>query len=145
MLENRETMLRMFPELSQTRCVQTVSDYPNATFAIARRIRGADRLSGHSRPSPSLTPGIHNSAFTNMLLAEQWAGIGRGHGPQAILDGRCHRTNLRFEADDVLYRRWMMNISNRLTLTSDSCVGVRVRFTSRYHHYQAPVTEFFGR
>jgi uncharacterized circularly permuted ATP-grasp superfamily protein len=70
MLENRETMLQMFPELFHpgTRCAgQRLS---RRIAPLACRLRAA-RLRGHPVVAV-LTPGIHNSAyFEHAFLADQ--------------------------------------------------------------------------
>ena len=70
MLENRETMMAMFPELFSRMNVRPVSDYPrwlaNSLAACAPEgVRGKPRLA-------VLTPGIFNSAyFEHAFLADQ--------------------------------------------------------------------------
>ena len=61
MLENRETMMHMFPELFSRNRVQAVEDYPENLRATLESVapEGLDR-------DPTivvLTPGIHNSAY----------------------------------------------------------------------------------
>ena len=70
MLENRETMLHMFPELFSQIKVQRVSDYPkNLRRSLAAC--APERCAG--KPTVAiLTPGIHNSAyFEHSFLANQ--------------------------------------------------------------------------
>ena len=61
MLENRETMLQMFPELFSKIKVQSVSDYPKN---LRRSLAACAPRSCNGRPTVAvLTPGIHNSAY----------------------------------------------------------------------------------
>src|SRR6056297_258150 len=61
MLENRETMLQMFPELFTRIRVQPVQDYPTR---LARSLAACAPPGAADRPTLGiLTPGIHNSAF----------------------------------------------------------------------------------
>lgn len=70
MLENRETMLKMFPELFSKIRVQPVSDYPKS---LRRSLAACAPKSCSGRPCVAvLTPGIHNSAyFEHSFLADQ--------------------------------------------------------------------------
>jgi len=61
MLENRETMLQMIPELFSSIRVQPVSDYPKN---LRRSLEASAPASCTGRPCVVvLTPGIHNSAY----------------------------------------------------------------------------------
>jgi uncharacterized circularly permuted ATP-grasp superfamily protein len=124
MLENRETMLQMFPELFAQVNVQSVSDYPK----ILRRSLGAcppDACEG--RPVVAvLTPGIHNSAyFEHSFLADQMgAELVEGHDLR-VVDGRvAMRTTLGYEPIDVLYRRVDDDFLDPLNFNPDSLLGV---------------------
>ncbi|MDD9914059.1 MAG: circularly permuted type 2 ATP-grasp protein, partial [Rhodospirillaceae bacterium] len=87
MLENRETMLKMFPELFAKIPVQNVSDYPNR---LRRSLTNCAPNACMGRPVLAvLTPGIHNSAyFEHSFLADQMgAELGEGHDLR-VVDGR---------------------------------------------------------
>ena len=62
MLENRETMMAMFPELFTRVRVRDVSDYPRR---LARSLAACapPAFSGDKPTVAVLTPGIHNSAY----------------------------------------------------------------------------------
>lgn len=105
MLENRETMLKMFPELFSQIKVQPISNYPS----LLRRSLGKcapDRCKG--KPTVAvLTPGLHNSAyFEHAFLADQMgAELVEGHDLR-VVDGRiAMRTTQGYQPVDVLYRR----------------------------------------
>ena len=106
MLENRETMLKMFPELFSATNVRNVSDYPrNLRRSLAA---SAHQLCADGEPTVAvLTPGIYNSAyFEHAFLADQMAvELVEGHDLR-VVDGRvCMRTTRGYKPIDVLYRR----------------------------------------
>ncbi|MBT8410408.1 MAG: circularly permuted type 2 ATP-grasp protein, partial [Octadecabacter sp.] len=70
MLENRETMLQMFPELFSKIKVQRVSNYPKN---LRRSLEASAPPGCEGRPCVVvLTPGIHNSAYyEHSFLADQ--------------------------------------------------------------------------
>ncbi|WP_147108643.1 circularly permuted type 2 ATP-grasp protein [Tateyamaria sp. syn59] len=124
MLENRETMLHMFPELFSKIKVQSVSQYPRSL----RKSLGAcapDACSG--RPTIAvLTPGIHNSAYyEHAFLADQMsAELVEGHDLR-VVDGRvAMRTTKGYKPIDVLYRRVDDEYLDPLNFNPDSVLGV---------------------
>ncbi|WP_291079059.1 circularly permuted type 2 ATP-grasp protein [Hyphomonas sp.] len=125
MLENRETMLNMFPELFAQIPVQRVSGYP---MALRRSLeRSAPVQSAGSRPTVAiLTPGIHNSAyFEHAFLADQMGvELVEGHDLR-VVDGRvAMRTTQGYEPIDVLYRRVDDDFLDPLNFRPDSMLGV---------------------
>ncbi|TFL17661.1 circularly permuted type 2 ATP-grasp protein [Jannaschia formosa] len=124
MLENRETMLAMFPELFTDNRVQRVSNYPRNLHAS---------LSACAPPAcdgvPTvavLTPGIHNSAYyEHSFLADQMsAELVEGHDLR-VVDGRvAMRTTRGYQPIDVLYRRVDDDYLDPLTFNPDSMLGV---------------------
>ena len=125
MIENRETMLRMFPELFSRIPIQQVGDYPvNLRRALARSAPPASR---GSRPTVAvLTPGIHNSAyFEHAFLADQMgAALVEGHDLR-VVDGRiAMRTTQGYTPIDVLYRRVDDDYLDPLNFRADSVLGV---------------------
>lgn len=124
MLENRETMLHMFPELFAQNRVQSVSDYPkNLRKSLAAS--APDVTEG--RPVVvELTPGIHNSAyFEHSFLADQMGiELVEGHDLR-VVDGRvAMRTTLGYTPIDVLYRRVDDDYLDPLNFNPDSFLGV---------------------
>lgn len=124
MLENRETMLKMFPELFSRVGVELVSDYPK----LLRRSLAACAPS-HLKGKPTvavLTPGIHNSAyFEHAFLADQMGvELVEGHDLQ-VVDGRiAMRTTCGYEPIDVLYRRVDDEYLDPLNFNPESMLGV---------------------
>ncbi len=125
MLENRETMLQMFPELIDEIAVRSVSDYP----ANLRRSLAACAPAGCPRAQPTvavLTPGIYNSAyFEHSFLADQMGvELVEGHDLK-IVDGHvAMRTTRGYKPIDVLYRRIDDDFLDPLNFRPDSMLGV---------------------
>lgn len=125
MLENRETMLKMFPELFSHIRVEPVQQYP----AMLRRSleRCAPPAADGRRPSVAvLTPGIHNSAyFEHAFLADQMGvELVEGHDLR-VTNGRiAMRTTRGYEPVDVIYRRIDDDFLDPLNFRSDSLLGV---------------------
>jgi uncharacterized circularly permuted ATP-grasp superfamily protein len=123
MLENRETMLQMFPELFANIRVRPVSDYPSRL----RRSLLASAPHGASKPVAAvLTPGIHNSAyFEHAFLADQM-GVELVEGCDLrIVDGHvAMRTTQGYRVIDVLYRRLDDDFLDPLNFRPDSALGV---------------------
>jgi uncharacterized circularly permuted ATP-grasp superfamily protein len=124
MLENRETMLNMFPELFTRIRVRAVSDYPKN---LRRSLSACTPPNTSGRPVAAvLTPGIHNSAyFEHAFLAEQMGvELVEGHDLR-VIDGRiAMRTTQGHQAVDVLYRRVDDDFLDPLNTRADSMLGV---------------------
>ena len=124
MLENRETMLQMFPELFSKIKVQRVSDYPKNL----RRSLEASAPSGCTgRPCVVvLTPGIHNSAYyEHSFLADQMGvELVEGHDLRVIDGHIAMRTTRGYKVIDVIYRRVDDDFLDPLTFNPTSMLGV---------------------
>ncbi len=124
MLENRETMLNMFPELFARVRVRRIGDYAQM---LRRSLSACAPQGAASRPVVAvLTPGIHNSAyFEHAFLAEQMGvELVEGHDLR-VVDGRiAMRTTQGYRAVDVLYRRVDDDFLDPLNTRPDSMLGV---------------------
>ena len=124
MLENRETMLHMFPELFARIGVQEVSSYPHN---LRRSLAACAPPKCDGKPVVAvLTPGIHNSAyFEHSFLADQMgAELVEGHDLK-IVDGRvAMRTTQGYTAIDVIYRRIDDDYLDPLNFLPNSMLGV---------------------
>ncbi|WP_323763639.1 circularly permuted type 2 ATP-grasp protein [Marinovum sp.] len=124
MLENRETMLQMFPELFSRIRVQPVSDYPRN---LRRSLEASAPLGCKGRPCVVvLTPGIHNSAYyEHSFLADQMGvELVEGHDLR-IVDGHiAMRTTRGYKRIDVIYRRVDDEYLDPLTFNPNSMLGV---------------------
>ncbi|MGH1459217.1 MAG: circularly permuted type 2 ATP-grasp protein [Paracoccaceae bacterium] len=125
MLENRETMLQMFPELFNGLNVRPVSSYPQqlrrSLAASAPQDRGSDKP-----VIAVLTPGIHNSAyFEHAFLADQMGVELVESHDLTIRDGRvAMRTTQGYQPVDVIYRRVDDDYLDPLNFNPDSLLGV---------------------
>ncbi len=124
MLENRETMLHMFPELFSKVRVEKVSSYPTHL----RRSLSACAPQGASQyPVVAvLTPGVYNSAyFEHSFLADQMGAELVEGNDLAVIDGRvAMRTTQGYTPIDVLYRRVDDEFLDPLNFRPDSTLGV---------------------
>jgi uncharacterized circularly permuted ATP-grasp superfamily protein len=124
MLENRETMLQMFPDLFSQIPVQVVSDYPKN---LRRSLAASAPPACQGKPVVAvLTPGIHNSAYyEHSFLADQMgAELVEGHDLR-IVDGRiAMRTTQGYTPIDVLYRRVDDDYLDPLNFKPESMLGV---------------------
>lgn len=125
MLENRETMLKMFPELFAGNKVEPVSDYPRQLWNSLAAC--APKACKTSKPVIAvLTPGMHNSAyFEHAFLADEMGcEIVEGHDLK-IYNGRvCMRTTQGYAPIDVIYRRVDDDYLDPLNFNPESALGV---------------------
>ncbi|MEO1307475.1 MAG: circularly permuted type 2 ATP-grasp protein, partial [Pseudomonadota bacterium] len=124
MLENRETMLQMFPELFNRIKVKPVQDYP---IRLSRSLCACAPPDLGRRPVLAvLTPGIHNSAyFEHSFLADNMgAELVEGHDLR-VVDGRvAMRTTRGYKPIDVIYRRVDDDFLDPLNFNPDSVLGI---------------------
>ncbi|GGO50414.1 Uncharacterized conserved protein, circularly permuted ATPgrasp superfamily [Roseovarius pacificus] len=124
MLENRETMLQMFPELFSRNRVQPVQTYPTD---LRQSLAACAPACTEGKPVVAvLTPGIYNSAyFEHAFLADQMGvELVEGHDLR-VVDGRvAMRTTRGYTPIDVLYRRVDDDFLDPLNFNPDSQLGV---------------------
>jgi len=124
MLENRETMLHMFPELFAQIPVREVSTYP---ADLNRSLMACAPPGCQGKPVVAvLTPGIHNSAyFEHSFLADQMgAELVEGHDLR-VVEGKVQmRTTQGYSVIDVLYRRVDDDYLDPLNFNPESMLGV---------------------
>jgi len=124
MLENRETMMHMFPDLFAKNRVTPVENYPENLLKTLESVapRGLDR-----EPTIALlTPGPFNSAYyEHSFLADQM-GVELVEGQDlVVLDGVLQmKTILGPTQVDVLYRRIDDEFLDPLEFRPDSVLGV---------------------
>ncbi len=124
MLENRETMLQMFPELFSKIRVQRVSDYPKN---LRRSLEASAPPGVQGRPCVVvLTPGIHNSAYyEHSFLADQMGvELVEGHDLRVVDGNIAMRTTRGYKVIDVIYRRVDDEFLDPLTFNPQSMLGV---------------------
>jgi len=124
MLENRETMMHLFPELFAAHRVAPVERYPELLLQTLQSVApaGCD-----GEPAVAvLTPGIYNSAyFEHAFLADQM-GVELVQGSDLVVeDGALWMRTIRGRARvDVLYRRIDDGFIDPLNFRPDSMLGV---------------------
>ncbi len=124
MLENRETMLQMFPELFSRIKVRQVNDYP---IRLHRSLTACAPPACTGKPVVGvLTPGIHNSAYFEHSFLADHMGVELVEGNDLrVMDGRiAMRTTRGYTPIDVLYRRVDDDYLDPLTFNPDSMLGV---------------------
>ena len=124
MLENREVMLRLVPELFDQHRVAPVDDYPEMLLATLRsvappRCKGAPTVA-------VLTPGFHNSAYYEHSFLADKLGVELVEGIDlAVSDDVLYmRTTEGPRRVDVLYRRVDDAFLDPLVFRPDSMLGV---------------------
>jgi uncharacterized circularly permuted ATP-grasp superfamily protein len=125
MLENRETMMQLFPELFHQNKVLPVENYPN----FLRQSLAAVAPRGGNRENPTiavLTPGMFNSAYYEHAFLADQMGVELVEGRDLkVIDGHiAMRTTQGFKPIDVLYRRVDDAYLDPLTFRPDSTLGV---------------------
>ncbi|GAA3867405.1 circularly permuted type 2 ATP-grasp protein [Celeribacter arenosi] len=124
MLENRETMLQMFPELFSRNRVQQVQSYPSD---LRRSLAACAPNRVEGKPVVAvLTPGIFNSAyFEHAFLADQM-GVELVEGNDLrVVDGKvAMRTTRGYKPIDVLYRRVDDEYIDPLNFNPESSLGI---------------------
>ncbi len=124
MLENRETMLNMFPELFIKTRVRPVSSYPSMLHRSLCAC--APSCAGQTPVVGVLTPGSYNSAYYehSFLADKMGVELVEGHDLR-VVDGRvAMRTTRGYQPIDVLYRRIDDDWIDPLNFKPESALGV---------------------
>ncbi|MFA6219467.1 MAG: circularly permuted type 2 ATP-grasp protein [Erythrobacter sp.] len=124
MLENRETMMAMFPELFMRLGIESVSDYPRR---LAKSLAACAPEGTRGKPVVAvLTPGIYNSAyFEHAFLADQMGAELVEGSDLRVVDGRVTmRTTAGYQPVDVIYRRVDDDFLDPMSFNEDSVLGV---------------------
>jgi uncharacterized circularly permuted ATP-grasp superfamily protein len=124
MLENREAMLRFFPELFARHRVAPVETYPDVLLAALRSV-APPGAQGEPRVA-LLTPGQHNSAYYEHSFLADKAGIELVQGSDLVVrdDRLFMRTTEGPQRVDILYRRVDDEFLDPLVGRPDSMLGV---------------------
>ena len=124
MLENREIMLRLFPELFARHRVAPVENYPDELLATLKSLAPA---SASSEPNVVLlTPGIYNSAYYEHSFLADKLGVELVEGRDLFVrnDTVYMRTTQGPQRVDVVYRRIDDDFLDPLAFRPDSALGV---------------------
>ncbi|TYC56310.1 circularly permuted type 2 ATP-grasp protein [Rhodobacterales bacterium] len=124
MLENRETMMRLFPELFQSNRVATVEKYPELLRTTLESV--APDSAKSTQTVVVLTPGIYNSAYFEHAFLADSMGVELVEGRDLFVDsGKVFmRTTRDPKQVDVIYRRIDDAFLDPLTFNPDSMLGV---------------------
>jgi len=123
MLENREVMLRLFPDLLRRSRVAPVAHYPDELLQTLRSVAPANC---EGEPTVVLlTPGINNSAYYEHAFLADEMGIDLVEGQDLLVrDGICYMRNTEgLVRVDVIYRRIDDDYLDPLVFRPDSMLG----------------------
>jgi uncharacterized circularly permuted ATP-grasp superfamily protein len=123
MLQNRQVLKRVFPQVFAEYDVRATEDYPAALLDVLNYIAPGRR----SNPTVVLlSPGIYNSAYFEHTFLAQRMGIELVEGRDLVIDqNRVYmRTTHGLERVDVIYRRIDDDFLDPLTFRPDSTLGV---------------------
>jgi uncharacterized circularly permuted ATP-grasp superfamily protein len=123
MLENREVIKRIFPDLFVSNHVRKISDYPLLLHDILMSL-----APGHiSNPcAVLLTPGVFNSAYYEHTFLARQMGIPLVEGRDLVVDNHkvYMKTTKGLEEVHVIYRRVDDEFLDPLVFRQDSLLGV---------------------
>src|SRR6266850_941143 len=122
-LENRNTLNRVFPELFAAYAVQPVKDYPDLLLQTLAHV--ASRMS--QKPViVILTPGLYNSAYFEHSFLARELGVFLVEGRDLIVEDNhvFMRTTQGKQQVDVIYRRVDDDFLDPLCFRRDSMLGV---------------------
>jgi len=124
MLENREIMMRLFPELFEANAVRPVENYVDDLLATLISVAPA---SAPREPNVAImTPGIYNSAYYEHSFLADKLGVELVEGRDLFVKGNIvyMRTTEGPKRVDVLYRRVDDDFIDPLVFRPDSVLGV---------------------
>jgi uncharacterized circularly permuted ATP-grasp superfamily protein len=124
MLENREIMMRLFPDLFARHRVAPVENY---TDELLSALRSVAPNSASAEPNVALlTPGIYNSAYYEHSFLADKLGIELVEGRDLLVKDEVvfMRTTEGLKRVDVIYRRLDDDFIDPLAFRPDSMLGV---------------------
>ena len=124
MLENREIMMRLFPELFSKHRVAPVEHYADELLATLKSV--APMTSSADPTVVLLSPGIYNSAYYEHSFLADKLGIDLVEGRDLLVKGEAvfMRTTEGLKRVDVIYRRIDDDFLDPLSFRPDSALGV---------------------
>jgi uncharacterized circularly permuted ATP-grasp superfamily protein len=124
MLEDREAMMRLFPNLFAHQRIAPVENYPTNLLKTLQSV--APPACKDAPVVVVLTPGIHNSAFFEHAFLADEMGVELCEGRDLFVsDGYLYmRTTQEPKRVDVVYRRVDDAYLDPLTFRPDSSIGV---------------------
>src|SRR5205085_3799658 len=124
MLENREIMMRLFPDLFARHRVAPVERYPDELLSALRSVAPH---SASAEPTVALlTPGVYNSAYYEHSFLADKLGVELVEGRDLVVKNAVvsMRTTEGLKRVDVIYRRIDDDFLDPLTFRPDSALGV---------------------
>jgi len=123
MLQNRQVLKRVFPQVFEQYDVRATDDYPAALLDVLRFIAPNRQ---HEPTIVLLTPGIFNSAYFEHTFLAQRMGIELVEGRDLVVDRNrvFMRTTHGLAHVDVIYRRVDDDFLDPLTFRTGSTLGV---------------------
>ncbi len=124
MLQNREVMMRLFPDLFARHRVAPVENYPDELLATLKSVAP---VTAAAEPTVVLlTPGMYNSAYFEHSFLAQQLGIQLVEGRDlAVQDNVVYmRTTRGLRRVDVIYRRIDDDFLDPQAFRADSLLGV---------------------
>jgi uncharacterized circularly permuted ATP-grasp superfamily protein len=123
MLQNRQVLKRVWPQVFEHCDVLGTDDYPAALLDVLRYVAPG------GRPDPTvvlLSPGLYNSAYFEHTFLAQRMGIELVEGRDLVVDqNRVYmRTTRGLARVDVIYRRIDDDFLDPLAFRPDSMLGV---------------------
>jgi len=124
MLENREIMLRLFPELLSRHRVAPVENYPDELLATLKSV--APSTAAADPTVVLLTPGVYNSAYYEHSFLADKLGIELVEGRDLVVRDEVvyMRTTEGLKRVDVIYRRVDDDFLDPLAFRPDSALGL---------------------
>src|SRR4249920_206568 len=123
MLENREIMMRLFPELFSRHRIAPVENYPDELLATLKSL--APESASGDPTVVLLTPGVYNSAYYEHSFLADKLGIELVEGRDVVVKGQVAymRTTEGLKRIDVIYRRIDDDFLDPLAFRPDSALG----------------------
>ncbi len=123
MLENREAMMRLFPDLFARHRIAPVSHYPEDLLDTLKSVAPPNCKS--DPVVALLTPGSFNSAYYEHSFLADEMGVELVEGPDLFVDDNVvfTRTTKGPKRVDVIYRRIDDGYLDPLTFRPDSAIG----------------------
>jgi uncharacterized circularly permuted ATP-grasp superfamily protein len=124
MLENREIMLRLFPELFSRHRIAPVENYPDELLATLKSV--APSTASVDPTVVLLTPGIYNSAYYEHSFLADKLGVELVEGRDLFVKNETvyMRTTQGPQRIDVIYRRIDDDFLDPLAFRPDSALGL---------------------
>jgi uncharacterized circularly permuted ATP-grasp superfamily protein len=124
MLENREIMMRLFPELFARHRIAPVENYPDELLATLKSV--APLTAGGDPNVALLTPGVFNSAYYEHSFLADKLGVELVEGRDLLVKNETvyMRTTQGLKRVDVIYRRIDDDFIDPLTFRPDSILGL---------------------